>query len=82
MDAYSQGFQFGVILLESVIVINLAYDNDVDIVKIHFLTSSLKWQQGAFQKVYELVKLGAFKSSLFNKLHIFQCVSNMFCVEF
>ena len=36
MDAYSQGFQFGVILLESVIVINLAYDNDVDIVKIHF----------------------------------------------
>ena len=34
------------------------------------------------QNVYELVNLGALKSSLLNKLHIFQCMSKIFCVEY
>ena len=38
--------------------------------------------QGRFKNTYELVKLGALKSSLLNKLHIFQCMGEIFCVEF
>ena len=43
---------------------------------------SILWEdKGAFQK-HELVNLGAHKSSLLNKLHIFQCMGKIFCVEF
>ena len=35
----------------------------------------------AFQK-HKLVNLGALKFSLVNKLHIFQCMGKIFCVEF
>ena len=37
---------------------------------------------GHFKKAYELVNLRALKSSLLNKLHIFQCMCKIFCVEF
>ena len=33
------------------------------------------------KNVYELASLGALKSSLLNKLHIFQCMGKIFCVE-
>ena len=33
------------------------------------------------KNIYELVNLGARKISLINKLHIFQCMGNIFCVE-
>ena len=38
--------------------------------------------RGAFQNTYELVNLGALKFSLINKLHIFQCMIKIFCMEF
>ena len=37
---------------------------------------------GAFQKQFELVNLGALKSSLVNKLHIFQCMGKIVWVDF
>ena len=37
---------------------------------------------GHFKKTYELINLGALKSSLLNKLHIFQCMGKIFWVEF
>ena len=40
------------------------------------------WPGGLFKKAYELVDLGDLKSSLLNKLHIFQCTDKIFCVEF
>ena len=38
--------------------------------------------QGRPKNAYELVNLETFKSSPLNKLHIFQCMGNIFCVEF
>ena len=35
-----------------------------------------------FKKAYELLNLRALKFSFENKMHIFQCVSKIFCVEF
>ena len=37
---------------------------------------------GHFKNAYELVNLRALKSSLLNKLQIFQCIGKIFCVEF
>ena len=37
--------------------------------------------RGSFQNAYELGNLGALKSSLLNKLHIFQWMGKIFCVE-
>ena len=37
---------------------------------------------GPFKNAYELVNLGAFETSLLNKLYIFQCRAKIFCVEF
>ena len=37
---------------------------------------------GRFKKAYELVNLGIFKSSLLNKIHIFQCMGEIFCLQF
>ena len=37
---------------------------------------------GRFKNAYEIVNLGALKSSLLNKLHIFQCMDKIFRVEF
>ena len=37
---------------------------------------------GRFENIYELVNLGALKSSLINKLHTFQSMGKIFCVEF
>ena len=37
---------------------------------------------GRFRNAYELINLGAFKYSLLNKLRIFQCTCEIFCVEF
>ena len=34
-----------------------------------------------FKIVYQLVNLDTLKSSLLNKLHIFQCMGKVFCVE-
>ena len=35
-----------------------------------------------FKNAYELINLVALKSSLFTKLHIFQCMGKIFCAEF
>ena len=50
----------------------------------HPLKSSWKSlpSEGHFKNAYELVNLGALKFSLLNKLHIFQCMGQIFCVEF
>ena len=37
---------------------------------------------GHFKNTYELVNLGAHEISFTNKLHIFQCMGKIFCVEF
>ena len=37
---------------------------------------------GRFKNTYELLNLRAFKFSLVNKIHIFQCMGKIFCVEF
>ena len=37
---------------------------------------------GRFKKTYELLNLRALKISPVNKIHIFQCMSKIFCVEF
>ena len=39
-------------------------------------------QQGHFKYAYELVNMGARKSSPVNRLYIFQCMGKTFCVEF
>ena len=62
-----------------------------DIFKCIFLTKnvwisikiSLKFVPGdPINNVYELLNLWALKFSLLNKLHIFQCLGKIFCVEF
>ena len=37
---------------------------------------------GHFKNTYELLNLRALKFSPANKIHIFQCMSKIFCVEF
>ena len=37
---------------------------------------------GRFKKTYELLNLRALKMSHVNKIHIFQCMGKIFCVEF
>ena len=37
---------------------------------------------GRFKKAYELLNLRALKFSPLNKIHIFQCMGKIFCVEF
>ena len=39
-------------------------------------------QGGRFKKAYELLNLRALKFSPLNKIHIFQCMGKIFCVEF
>ena len=39
-------------------------------------------QGGRFKKTYELLNLRALKISPVNKIHIFQCMGKIFCVEF
>ena len=38
--------------------------------------------EGRFKNTYELLNLRALKYSLVNKIHIFQCMGEIFCVEF
>ena len=43
------------------------------------------WQlktRGPFKNTYELFNLRALKYSPVNKIHIFQCMGEIFCVEF
>ena len=40
------------------------------------------WAGGRFKNTYELLNLRALKFSYMNKIHIFQCVGKIFCVEF
>ena len=42
----------------------------------------LKCPGGRFKKTYELLNLRALKISPVDKIHIFQCMSKIFCVEF
>ena len=37
---------------------------------------------GRFKNTYELLNLRALKFSYVNKIHIFQCMGKIFCVEF
>ena len=42
-----------------------------------------QWETcGRFKNTYQLLNLRALKSSPLNKIHIFQCMGKMFCVEF
>ena len=60
--------------------------------KMHLKMSSGKWRSsclglnvltgGRFKKAYELLNLRALKFSPLNKIHIFQCMGKIFCVEF
>ena len=47
-------------------------------------TSSLYWWPlgGRFKNTYELLNQRALKFSYVNKIHIFQCMGKIFCVEF
>ena len=38
--------------------------------------------RGRFKKAHELLNLRALKFSPLNKIHIFQCMGKIFCVEF
>ena len=48
--------------------------------------SSMTWQPSCpglqFKKAYELLYLRAFKFSPEDKMHVFQCMGKIFCVEF
>ena len=41
-----------------------------------------KWSGGRFKNTYELLNQRALKFSYVNKIHIFQCMGKIFCVEF
>ena len=41
-----------------------------------------QWPGGRFKNAYELLNLRALKFSPANKMHIFQCMGKIFCVEF
>ena len=41
-----------------------------------------QWTGGRFKKAYELLNLRALKFSPLNKIHIFECMGKIFCVEF
>ena len=45
-------------------------------------TSALMWPGGRFKNTYELWNQRALKFSYVNKIHIFQCMGKIFCVEF
>ena len=49
---------------------------------LRLLPSLLECSGGRFKKTYELLNLRALKISPVNKIHIFQCMSKIFCVEF
>ena len=51
------------------------YQHRMPIIKI-------RAQGGRFKNTYELLNLRALKISLVNKIHIFQCMGKIFCVEF
>ena len=55
----------------------------------HHENSTNKWQdspyitfKGRFKNTYKLLNLGALTFSPVNKIHIFQCMGEIFCVEF
>ena len=45
-------------------------------------TTAVPRPGGRFKKAYELLNLKALKISPVNKIHIFQCMGKIFCVEF
>ena len=48
----------------------------------NFITNHLTYSGGRFKNTYELLNLRALKFSYVNKIHIFQCMGKIFCVEF
>ena len=48
----------------------------------HLYNNKLLSPGGRFKKTYELLNLRALKISHVNKIHIFQCMGKIFCVEF
>ena len=46
------------------------------------LIQGIDYLGGRFKKTYELLNLRALKISPVNKIHIFQCMGKIFCVEF
>ena len=46
------------------------------------MTLFQNWVWGHFKNTYELLNLRALKFSPVNKIHIFQCMGKIFCVEF
>ena len=65
-----------------------AYILDATGYKVHLhytetISQSLyNWPGGRFKKTYDLLNLRALKMSPVNKIHIFQCMGKIFCVEF
>ena len=45
-------------------------------------SSELAGSGGRFKNTYELLNQRALKFSYVNKIHIFQCMGKIFCVEF
>ena len=61
-------------------------DNSLELSTCYaFLAEPLVWHYepgGRFKNTYELLNLRALKFSYVNKIHIFQCMGKIFCVEF
>ena len=53
-----------------------------DISDMHMTVTSYERPGGRFKNTYELLNLRALKFSYVNKIHIFQCMGKIFCVEF
>ena len=54
------------------------WNGDQNISRVHNGMPS----EGRFKKTYELLNLRDLKFSRVNKIHIFQCMGKLFCVEF
>ena len=59
------------------------YNPTRSIVQILVLTmTEIYWRRGRFKYTNELLNLRALKFSPVNKIHTFQCIGKLFCVEF
>ena len=60
----------------------LSFQNAWMVQEVEILPYGRQGSGGRFKNTYELLKLRALKSSPVNKIHIFQCMGKIFCVEF
>ena len=60
----------------------LAGRSPLSLIGAHDVWWSYEMAGGRFKKAYKLLNLRALKFSPVNKMHIFQCMDKIFCVEF